>query len=551
MTVPPRDDATLVVERLSVAFPGRGGDEVAVRDISFTLRPGRVVALVGESGSGKSVTARTLIGLAGPNARISASRLSLGGRDLLSLPPRAWRDLRGRDIGMVLQDALVALDPLRPVGHEIAEALAAHGWGTRDSRRRRVQDLLGQVGIPDPALRARQRSDELSGGLRQRALIASAIAMDPPLLIADEPTTALDPSVQAQILDLLATLRDRGTGLLIISHDLGFVARLADEIVVLRHGGVVEQGDTRRILAHPDHPYTRALLDAAPGRQPRRPAPPATGDRAPPLLTAHGLSITMRGPDHVDRRIVEDVGFALHPGRTLGLIGESGSGKTTTARMVMGFARPDSGDIAFLDAPWVTTGRHPVAERERRARRHAMAMIYQDPLGSFDPRWTVREILSDALTAGGQPGTTHDHAITALLERVRLPAALAGRLPRTLSGGQRQRVAIARAVAVRPAVIVCDEPVSALDVSVQAQVLGLLDELQRDLGVAYLFISHDLGVIRQMCDDVLVMRHGRIVEAGPAGEVLSAPRHPFTRTLVAAADHLSALPPSAPRIGAS
>lgn len=530
---------TLEVENLSISFPTPTGEHLAVHDLSFTLRPGHVVALVGESGSGKSVTARSLIGLAGPTARVSAQKLSLGGQDLRRLSPRDWRALRGRDIGMVLQDALVALDPLRPVGREIAESLSAHKWGTRAERNQRVQDLLEQVGIPEPALCARQRPDELSGGLRQRALIASAIALTPPLLIADEPTTALDPSVQAQILRLLGRLREGGTGLLLISHDLGFVSRLADHVIVLHHGMVVEQGETARVLGRPAHAYTRTLLDADPVRHPPRAATPQGTDTLP-LLTAHDLSLSRRGPDGVARRILSDVGFSLHPGRTLGLIGESGSGKTTTARILMGLTQPDTGEVTFMGERWVRGGRHGVPERARRPRRRAMAMIYQDPLGSFDPRWTVREILADALSAGGDPSGDRGHAIATLLDRVRLPPAIAARRPAGLSGGQRQRVAIARAVAVRPALIVCDEPVSALDVSVQAQVLDLLEELQRELGMAYLFISHDLGVIRRMCDDVLVMQGGRIVEAGPAAQILTAPRHAFTRTMLDAAQDLSA-----------
>ncbi len=525
----------LEVENLSVSFPTPTGEHVAVHDLSFTLQPGRVVALVGESGSGKSVTARSLIGLAGEQARVSARCLSLGGQDLRTLSPRDWRALRGRDIGMVLQDALVALDPLRPVGREIAESLSAHKWGTRAERNARVHNLLEQVGIPDPALRARQRPDELSGGLRQRALIASAIALSPPLLIADEPTTALDPSVQAQILRLLGRLRDNGTGLLLISHDLGFVARLADHVIVLHHGAVVEQGATAQVLGRPVHAYTRTLRDADPVRHPPR-AIAQQGTETAPLLTAHGLSLDRRGPDGVVRPILSDVGFSLHPGRTLGLIGESGSGKTTTARIVMGLTQPDTGEVIFMGERWVRGGRQGVPEGDRRPRRRAIAMIYQDPLGSFDPRWTVRDILADALSVAGN----RDHAIATLLDRVRLPASIAARRPASLSGGQRQRVAIARAVAVRPALIVCDEPVSALDVSVQAQVLDLLEELQRELNMAYLFISHDLGVIRRMCDDVLVMQSGRIVEAGPAAEILTAPRHPFTRTLLDAAQDLSA-----------
>lgn len=529
-----RQDAVLHVDGLSVAFPTPQGLHTVTRDISFTLRPGHVVALVGESGSGKSVTARSLIGLAGAGAGISARRLTLGTRNLLDLAPSDWRSLRGREIGMVLQDALVALDPLRTIGQEIAEALSAHRWGNRQSRIQRVHDLLKEAGLPDPALHARQRPHELSGGQRQRALIANALALSPPLLIADEPTTALDPTVQTQVLDRLVTLRRNGIGILLISHDLGFVARLADHILVLQHGNVVEQGDAAQLLNAPSHPYTRALLDADPLRHPARVIQPAPATS--PLLSARRLSVRRPGPDGTLRDLVSSVSFDLHRGRTLGLIGESGSGKTTTSRIITGLMRPDQGSVTFKGQAWNGPERS-ITERSRRPLRRHMTMIYQDPLGSFDPRWTVHDILADALVAADRPAT--GEIVTVLLDHVRLSATIAGRRPRTLSGGQRQRVAIARAIASDPSVIVCDEPVSALDLSVQAQILDLLDALQRELGIAYLLISHDMGVIRRMCDDVAVMQAGRIVEQGPAEIVLRTPRHPFTRALLEAAHALS------------
>jgi len=529
-----RQDAVLHVDGLSVAFPTPQGLHTVARDISFTLRPGQVVALVGESGSGKSVTARSLIGLAGANAGISARRLTLGTRNLLDLAPSDWRSLRGREIGMVLQDALVALDPLRTIGQEIAEALSAHRWGNRHSRIQRVHDLLEEAGLPDPALRARQRPHELSGGQRQRALIANALALSPPLLIADEPTTALDPTVQTQVLDRLLTLRRNNIGILLISHDLGFVARLADHILVLQHGNVVEQGNAVRLLNAPSHPYTRALLEADPLRHPVRMIQPAPA--ASPLLSARNLSVRRPGPDGALRDLVSSVSLDLHPGRTLGLIGESGSGKTTTSRIITGLMRPDQGSVTFMGQAWNGPERG-ITERSRRPLRRHMAMIYQDPLGSFDPRWTVHDILADAVVAAGKPAT--GETVSALLDHVRLSATIAGRRPRTLSGGQRQRVAIARAIASDPSVIVCDEPVSALDLSVQAQILDLLDALQRELGIAYLLISHDMGVIRRMCDDVAVMQAGRIVEQGPSEIVLRTPSHPFTRALLEAAHALS------------
>ena len=520
---------TLIVEGLSIRF----GEHSVVRDLSFTLAPGKTLALVGESGSGKSVTARSLIGLAGAGAQISARTLRYGDHDLLKLSERQWRQLRGQAIGFVLQDALVSLDPLRPVGKEILEVLTTHQWGTAASRPQRVQQLLERVGVPEPALRARQRPDQLSGGLRQRALIASALALDPHLVIADEPTTALDATVQAQILEVLQAIKARGDSLLIISHDLAVVAQLADEVLVLRHGEVVEQGPTDQVLRQPSHPYTQALLDAVPGEHGRAARP----NQGEVLLRATGLGKRYVGPDRQVRQVVSDVSFELRAGQTLGIVGESGSGKTTAARIALGLLTPDAGTVSFAGQPWNAAG-DTVSEAQRRLRRRDISVIYQDPLSSFDPRWSVGQILADALDVAGVAKAAQGARVAKLLDQVRLPGALASRRPLQLSGGQRQRVAIARAIASNPKVIVCDEPVSALDVSVQAQVLDLLADLQAELGVAYLFISHDLGVIRQVSDQVLVMCHGQVVESGPVAQVFDQPRHDYTRRLLAAVPRL-------------
>ena len=503
-------DKHLIVEGLSIEF----GGQTVVQNLSFTLAPGKTLALVGESGSGKSVTARSLIGLAGAGARVTARTLSYSGQDLLGLSERGWRGLRGKGIGFVLQDALVSLDPLRPVGKEILEVLKTHGWGDRRRRAQRVIELLDTVGVPDPELRARQRPDQLSGGLRQRALIASALALDPGLVIADEPTTALDATVQAQILQVLQAIKARGDSLLIISHDLAVVAQLADEVLVLRHGVAVEQGPMQQVLRNPRHAYTRALLDAVPAEH-------ARGTRLSPqqgtpvvqarpsvagavLLKATALGKRYIGPDQQPRQVVDGVSFELRAGRTLGIVGESGSGKTTVARIVLGLLEPDAGKVEFLGQDWAGAGRQHVDEQQRRVRRRDISVIYQDPLSSFDPRWSVGQILADALDVAGVTAPQQTARIQQLLEQVRLPTELATRRPLQLSGGQRQRVAIARAIASNPKVIICDEPVSALDVSVQAQVLDLLADLQASLGLAYLFISHDLGVIRHVSDEVLV-----------------------------------------------
>jgi peptide/nickel transport system ATP-binding protein len=526
----------LDVAGLRVGF----GDHEVVRGVSLRILPGECVAIVGESGSGKSVTARALLGMAGANARTSAVHLRLGGRELGSATERQWRGVRGRDVGLILQDALVSLDPLRPVGREIEDPLRLHGRMPPAERRARVLELLARVGMPDPALAARQRSGELSGGLRQRALIAAALALDPPLLIADEPTTALDVSVQARILALLAEIRSRGTGLLLISHDLAVVGGLADRILVMRDGEFVEEGTRDEVLGAPSTAYAQQLIAAVPSGTPRgvplvvasrerRPAADAAASvdssaasTTPALLRLDGVSKAYRKPDGASFRAVDDVSLALRPGETLGLVGESGSGKTTVARLALALEAPDEGEVIFDGSPWSRMN-----ERARRPLRHRIGAIYQDALSSFDPRWSVGRILGDALPA--RSGVE----IAELLDQVGLPASFAFRRPLTLSGGQRQRVSIARALAASPDILICDEPVSALDVTIQAQILDLIDGIQRERGLACLFISHDLSVVRHMSDRVAVMRAGRILETGDAEHVFSRPEHPYTAQLVA------------------
>ncbi|WP_248958947.1 dipeptide ABC transporter ATP-binding protein [Sphaerisporangium perillae] len=536
------DVPLLAVENLRVSF---GGHEV-VRGISFTAHPGRCLAIVGESGSGKSVTARTLVGLTGSGAHVRADRIELDGIDLTTQSERTWRAIRGRDIGFVLQDALGSLDQLRRVGDEVAEPLRVHGWGTRASRSRKAIELLGSMGVPEPAVKARQRPYELSGGLRQRALIASAIALDPKLIVADEPTTALDVTVQAQVLDLLAEAKAHGTSIILISHDLSVVARLADEVAVMRDGEVVEHGPVHQVLRRPRHAYTQALLDAIPsehtrgtrlsrgGNVPQRSRRPV--DRGRPVLEARHLTKVYRGPDRVDRTVVDDVSFELFGGETLGIVGESGSGKTTTARIALSLLAPTSGEVLLHGESWST-----LPPRRRRPLRKRIGVVYQDPLNSFDPRWSVGRITIDALTMGNRPPSSRAEArerAVRLLEQVGLGDQHFDAAPLRLSGGQRQRVAIARALAPEPEVIVCDEPVSALDVSIQAQVLDLLTDLQDELGVSYLFISHDLGVIHHMSDRILVMKDGQVVESGTADDVFRRPQHPYTQRLLTALPRL-------------
>jgi len=577
-TAAPADlDRTLLrVENLRVGFGDPRDRTPVVKGVSFTLERGRCLAIVGESGSGKSVTARTIVGLTGGRAHVEADRIELAGRDLRGLGDRGFRAIRGKDVGFILQDALVSLDPLRPVGKEIAEALKLHGWGTRRSRKEKVVELLTSVGVPDAALVASQRPDELSGGLRQRALIASALALDPELVIADEPTTALDVTVQAQILELLEATKARGKTLILISHDLAVVSRMADDIAVMQDGEIVEQGDAREVLANPQHAYTRALLDAVPSEHSRgqRLSPGRSGglavlgsarsaggnaaqarradaagagrattagrdtDAAPdttvPVLQATDLVKRYRGPDGIDRTVVDGVSFRLERGRTLGVVGESGSGKTTTARIALALTQPDGGEVLLNGEAW--TG---LKEKDRRSRRRQVSVIYQDPLSSFDPRWSVERILRDTLDPEVFTGDdARERRVGELLQLVGLQDEHRHRRPLQLSGGQRQRVAIARALGPDPAVIVCDEPVSALDVSIQAQVLDLLEDIQRELGVSYLFISHDLGVIHHISDHVLVLSQGKVVEQGPADDVFRRPQEPYTQALLAAVPRL-------------
>ncbi|MGA5428972.1 dipeptide ABC transporter ATP-binding protein [Streptomyces koyangensis] len=530
----------LTLAGLEVSFRGRQGWTEAVRGVSLSLDAGECLAVVGESGSGKSVTARSLMGLAGPGAQVRAERISLHapGLDLLSVRGRQWRQVRGRRIGLVLQDALTSLDPLRTVGAEVAEALRNHRVVPRGELKGRAVELLADARIPEPALRSRQFPHQLSGGLRQRALIATALAAQPPLLIADEPTTALDVTVQAEILTLLAARKEAGTGILLISHDLAVVARLADRIAVMRQGEIVEEGPAARVLSAPSHPYTQRLLAAAgrasgPGRSADGGAGETrggAGEPGRPVLQVDGVRKSFRSPDGERRPAVGGVSFRLHAGETLGIVGESGSGKTTTAHMVMGLLEPEAGEIQLLGGAWSA-----LTERGRRSVRRRIQLVQQDPLGSFDPRYTVGQIIGEALGAHGRRGVqAHHDRLVELLELVGLGPEMLERRPRQLSGGQRQRVAIARALAPEPEVIVCDEPVSALDVSVQEQILELFDDLQQRLGVALLLISHDLGVVRRSCDRVLVMRGGEVVESGTVAEVFRAPSHPYTQALLAA-----------------
>ena len=528
------------VQDLQVRFGSHAAP--TLKGVSFQLHRGECLALVGESGSGKSVTSRTLAGLTGAGAQVQASRLAFAGQDLRQFDERTWRKVRGAQIGFVMQDALGSLDPLRPVGKEIAEPLHLHTDLDRAQREARVIELLRAVGVPEPELRARQFPYQLSGGLRQRALIASAIACNPRLLIADEPTTALDTTVQAQVLALLESLRGESTAMLIVSHDLAVVSRLANRVAVMHNGIIVEQGSVDEVLHDPQHPYTQYLLRAGRAVHFRRTQGaartplaivPTQAEHTPPLLQVNALSKAFKGPDGTLRTVVNQVSLQLRRGKTLGIVGESGSGKTTLTRMILGLETPDSGDIQIKGQPWLS-----LSAVEKRQLRRSIQVVFQDPLSSFDPRYNVRRVLSEALEVAGHKRSEWAARAEELLALVHLDAALLERRPIELSGGQRQRIAIARALAAQPQILVCDEPVSALDVSVQAQILELLDDLKQRLGLACLFISHDLGVINHVSDDVLVMKDGVAVESGRVRDVFDHPQHPYTQALLEAIPHL-------------
>lgn len=506
--------SAVTVTGLNIRF----GDVTRVNDVTMSVEPGEILAIVGESGAGKSLLVSALLGLAPHAATVSVSELSIGGVDMADASEHRWREVRGVQVGLVSQDALSSLDPLRRIGAEIVEPLHIHRIGNRHDQSRRVLGALDEVAMPEPAERVRQYPHELSGGLRQRALIASALVADPPLLIADEPTTALDATVQRHILTLLRSLADGGRAVIFVSHDLSAVAHIADRIMVMRSGSVVEEGIARDLLVSPQHPYTRELIEAstfaiaADGVEP--------GDV---MLTATDISVNFGA-----RAAVQDVSFVLRAGTTLGIAGESGSGKSTVANVLMGSLTPNRGTVTLLDHRW-----NPGSESARRERRGLLQLVAQNSRASLNPRWSVRRVLAEALRVAGS--RADDDAISRLLADVDLPADVAARRPRQLSGGQAQRVAIARALAMNPRILVLDEPLSALDVSVQARILDLLRRLQRERSLSMIFISHDLRVVAGLAHEVLIMKDGAVVEQGDTVAIFSNPEHAFTRELLAAA----------------
>ncbi|MFE3716778.1 dipeptide ABC transporter ATP-binding protein [Streptomyces cyaneofuscatus] len=517
------------VSGLTVDF----GSVRAVDGLSFTLEAGGALGVVGESGSGKSASAYALLGLhRGTGARVGGT-VKVAGTDVNAADDAGLRALRGAKAAMVFQDPLSSLDPYYPVGDQIAEVYRVHHRASRKAARARAVEVLDRVGIPDAARRSRLRPHEFSGGMRQRALIAMALACEPRLIVADEPTTALDVTVQAQILDLLHTLRqETGMGLLLVTHDVGVAAESVDDVLVMRDGREVERGPVARVLGSPREAYTKELLAAVPRVETRRVVPvpaPRVAEDAAPLLEAVDLRREFgRGSGKV--AAVGGVSLTVHAGQTLGIVGESGSGKTTLGRMLVRLLDPTAGRLRYGG-----TEIGSLSEKELRPFRRELQMVFQDPVASLNPRRSVGESVADPLRAAGErdEGRVRDR-VGALLERVGLDPAHFERYPHEFSGGQRQRIGIARALAAEPKVIVCDEPVSALDVTTQAQVVALLAELQRELGIGLVFIAHDLAVVRQVSDRVAVMRGGLIVEQGSADEVYGDPQDPYTKQLLAA-----------------
>jgi peptide/nickel transport system ATP-binding protein len=527
-------DVALSVRGLTIRLPKGMERTHAVEDVSFDLRRGQILCVIGESGSGKSVTANTIMGLLPKAIGIAAGSIQLEGREIVGMGPEALRSLRGRVVSMIFQDPLSALNPLMTVGAQIDEAMLAHGIGTPTSRRERAIELLTEVGLPDPELMYHQYPFRLSGGQRQRVMIAMALALEPSILIADEPTTALDVTTQAQILKLIRDIQARkGMSVMFITHDFGVVAEIADSVVVMEKGKVVEQGSAGKVLRKPDHPYTQRLIAAVPHLTgvDRTPLPAAEVE---PVIKVRNLVKTYRSGSAFFRServvpAVQDVSFEVAPGRTLGVVGESGSGKSSLGRLLIKLLETDSGQILFdgLDIA-------PMPEVGFRSLRQKIQMIFQDPFASLNPRMAIGRIL----TVGPMShGVSYDKArqdARALLDHVGLDAGAFDRYPHEFSGGQRQRIGIARALMFKPKLLIADEAVSALDVSIQAQILQLLDRIQRETGVSMIFITHDLRVASQICDQIAVMQKGRIVEQGPPSQIFLNPQSAYTRELVAA-----------------
>jgi peptide/nickel transport system ATP-binding protein len=539
MTAPP----AVSIKNLRIALPKGAERPFAVDGVSLDLRPGKIVCVVGESGSGKSMCAHALMGLLPDTVDIASGEIMFEGRDLLKLDDDGWRDLRGRRLAMIFQEPMTALNPLMRIGDQMAEMFEAHGLLTPRERRAKALSLAREVGLPDPERIVRAYPHQLSGGQRQRAMIAMALALEPAVLVADEPTTALDVTTQAQILKLIRNLqRNRNMAVMFITHDFGVVADIADQVVVLRHGQVVEEGPAATVFNNPQHDYTKALLAAVPTMDPPAREPLDDQAKAVEVIGLDKTYVTSGGWFREDRRVdaAREVNFNILKGETLGLVGESGSGKSSVARLVMRLIEADRGTVRIGETDLTS-----LSGRALRAERHRIQMIFQDPFASLNPRRKIGHIIADGpIAAGTDPKVAFDRARD-LLKMVGLDAGALDRYPHEFSGGQRQRVGIARALALEPEIIVADEAVSALDVSVQAQVLRLLEDLKARLGLSMLFITHDLRVAAQICDRIAVMQRGAIVELKPTAQLFAAPEHAYTRELLAAVPGQTARAPAA------
>ncbi|WP_375460614.1 ABC transporter ATP-binding protein [uncultured Enterovirga sp.] len=524
-------DTLLSVDHLSVRLPPGADRALAIDGVSLALHANEILCVVGESGSGKSMLANTVMRLLPPGVEVGGGRIALQGRDLLAEPEAEMRRIRGARIGMIFQEPMTALNPLRRAGDQVAEMFRIHTDLDKAAIRERTLALFGEVRMPDPAAALRAYPHELSGGQRQRVMIAMALALEPSLLIADEPTTALDVTTQARILDLIRDIqRRRGMGVLFITHDFGVVAEIADRVAVMQAGRVVEEGTAEQVLTRPQAPYTRALIAAVPSLVPRKPR--AAG--GPPILSLAGVSKTYRSSSvFASRRrvthAVRDVTLDLPRGTTLGIVGESGSGKSTLARCIVRLLDPDSGTIRLGDTDLATLSRRAMRRESRRVQ-----MVFQDPYASLNPRRKAGELVAQGPILHGVSRSAALAKARELFALVGLDPASVDRYPHEFSGGQRQRIGLARALAVEPELLIADEPVSALDVSVQAQVLALLDELRGRLGLSMLFITHDLRVAAQICDRIAVMKDGEVVETGATTDVFGDPQHAYTQALLGA-----------------
>ncbi len=545
-------DMPLEVRNLRTIFRlGGGGILAAVDDVSFTLQRGRTLCIVGESGSGKSITARSIMRIVGPPGRIAGGQILYQAQpgqppiDIAKLHPRgsAMRAIRGRDIAMIFQEPMTSLSPIHRIGWQIGEPLLAHGLADRKTARRRAIELLRQVDIPDPEAAVDRYPFEFSGGMRQRAMIAMALACGPKILIADEPTTALDVTTQAEVLRLIKRLQtENGLAVLFITHDMGVVAQIADDVLVMYQGQVVERGPVETIFHSPEHPYTKRLLDsskkldmAAP------PARPTVAATAPTLLQVRDVALTYPSQATLFRKArpptpaVRDVGFDLHEGENLGIVGESGSGKTTLGNCLIRVLTATAGQINYRRRDGAEVDLVTLDRPQLRLVHRDIRMVFQDPFASLNPRMTVEQVIGEPLLVNRiLSGPALSRRVGELLAQVGLPRDAGQRYPHAFSGGQRQRIVIARALALNPRLIIADEPTSALDVTLRGQILDLLLELQRSLGLSFVLISHDLGVIRYFCNRIAVMYRGRIVEIGPADDICFRPREAYTQALLAA-----------------